>query len=64
MKPIEQQALAYKLYLQGNLTIPDISAKSTVPVSTLKGWIKEGGWRDRKNELNDSVMGKLCHDLT
>ena len=59
MKPIEQQAEAYKLYLQGNLTIPDISAKSGVPASTLKGWIKEGGWRDRKDDLNDSVMGDV-----
>jgi transposase-like protein len=63
MKPIEQQATAYKLYLQGNLTIPDISEKCGVPSSTLKTWIKDGNWRDRKMELNDSVMNDVETEL-
>ena len=63
MKPVEQQATAYKLYLQGNLTIPDISEQIRVPVSTLKAWIKEGKWRDRKDSLNDSVMTDVETEL-
>ena len=63
MKPVEQQATAYKLYLQGNLTIPDIAEQIHTPVATLKAWIKDGNWRERKDNLNDSVMTDVETEL-
>lgn len=50
------KASAFELYLTTRLSLDQISKDAGVELSTLKSWITQEGWVDRRKTLEDQAM--------
>lgn len=62
-RALEQQARAYKLYLSGKIPIAEISKQVEVSEATIKKWISDGGWRDRKTAIHQEIMSDVESEI-
>jgi transposase-like protein len=47
---------AYELFLSSGMSAVDIAIDTGVPQHVIATWIKQGGWRTRKTEIENELM--------
>jgi hypothetical protein len=54
--PAEVMTAAYESYLAGNMDYGKMSLELAVPEKVLKRWVEDGGWREKKLELDKQLF--------
>lgn len=54
--PAEVMTAAYESYLAGNMDYEKMSLELAVPEKVLKRWVEDGGWREKKLELDKQMF--------
>jgi len=54
--PAEVMTAAYESYLAGNMDYGKMSLELAVPEKILRRWVEEGGWREKKLELDKQMF--------
>ena len=54
--PAEVMTAAYEAYMGGNFNYEAMSVELGVPTRVIKRWVDEGGWRERKLEIDRQLF--------